>query len=59
MQNITSTYLLTKTATNLLKTTGILLLSNLISQELRNSTKSTNDSLAQNIRYWRNRAKRT
>lgn len=57
MQNITSTYLLTKTATNLVKTTGILLLSNLISQELRNSTKSTNDSLAQNIRYWRNRAK--
>ena len=58
MENLT-TNLLTKAGTNLLKTTGIILLSSFINQELRNSTRATNESFAQNIKYWRNKTSRT
>lgn len=50
--------LLTKTGINLFKTTSLLLASNILTQQLKNSTKDTNETLAQSIRYWRNKTSR-
>jgi glutamine cyclotransferase len=46
----TFTNSLTKLGTTLLKTTGIFIMSTIVNQELRNSTKTTLETLTQQIR---------
>jgi hypothetical protein len=52
-----TTELIVKTGINFIKTTAIILVSNVVQSELKATVKETNEMLFQNKRLWINKAK--